>query len=677
MDVTFIILTFFKGHSAISDTRLVPSKPVGEGPKMKESFTNTARMSAGGNVSLPQIGHEVKEAALGMLEDQEWEFFKLNYMDFFPVTIDKLKLKDRMLYVLGTENEIANMKETLLVFGRKIRDLRTDQVNMTDDVYTLLKDKIDKRCKEDRIQCVFVNSILYIYGSWSTNLLLKFREDICEMAKQASISTKQNAMNTRDALKSMSSSNDQSLNGARPKHSLTAHQSGFPEGAADFREIRTSERIRVCVYSCDILKTRVDCIVNAANGNLNHDAGIALAIVLKAGHALDVEGQALLKTTRHGCIEVGEACHTGAGNLQYKFIIHAVGPMWSDYKPYSDKTVKMCEEKLESAIFNSLTKAEELRMTSVAIPSISSGVFGVPKQICAVAYARAVRDYSKLSQKPLLEVHFVDLDDKMVKLVQDAFREIITLNSLPSWYIMKDILRRTAGMSTQRKAEDPTHSPKTDSPRSSKPGGSGTKPGGLSNNTGKSPHQRASTDTTFCFEEEIFGTSTRALKFHLSSTQVLHVYSEDLLGTTMPKVDMLVCSDNLKATEKGYLVGTLRTTAGKKYTDEKDKAFKKTGLKQGEVIVCNGGNTRYKYIAVVVMHVFSTSVPKSEKKMKYLALYRNIFKTAVEKGIRSVALSALGTGNKAYTWSLIHKKCWKSNTYVLLVNHILTNIITL
>ncbi|KAH3787015.1 hypothetical protein DPMN_165134 [Dreissena polymorpha] len=128
----------------------------------------------------------------------------------------------------------------------------------------------------------------------------------------------------------------ESINGTRPKQSLAVHKSGFLEGAANFREIWTSERIRVCVYSCDILKTRVDCIVNAANGHLNHDAGISLAIVLKAGHSLDAEGQALLKTTHRGCIEVGKACHTGAGNLQYKFVIHAVGPMWSDCKPYSE-----------------------------------------------------------------------------------------------------------------------------------------------------------------------------------------------------------------------------------------------------------------------------------------------------------------------------------------------------
>jgi hypothetical protein len=95
----------------------------------------------------------------------------------------------------------------------------------------------------------------------------------------------------------------------------------------------TKEKITVKVYSSDILCVPVDCIVNAANVDLKHGGGIARAIANAAGKDLTKEGHDYLK--QHGKLRVGEVCHTGAGKMSYNYVIHAVGPCWSDYKPYS------------------------------------------------------------------------------------------------------------------------------------------------------------------------------------------------------------------------------------------------------------------------------------------------------------------------------------------------------
>jgi len=80
----------------------------------------------------------------------------------------------------------------------------------------------------------------------------------------------------------------------------------------------------------DITKEKVDAITNAANGSLSHGGGVAGAIVRAGGFKIQHESTALVR--KMGQIPVGKCAITGAGSLQAKYIIHAVGPVWSKSK---------------------------------------------------------------------------------------------------------------------------------------------------------------------------------------------------------------------------------------------------------------------------------------------------------------------------------------------------------
>jgi len=133
----------------------------------------------------------------------------------------------------------------------------------------------------------------------------------------------------------------------------------------------------------DITELEADAIVNAANEYLKHGGGVAAAIVRKGGWAIQEESDRYVR--EHGPVPVGRVAVTGAGRLRAKYVIHAVGPRYGD--PQGD-------EKLASAIRNSLFKAEELGLESVAMPAISTGAFGYPYERCARIMARVLKEFA-------------------------------------------------------------------------------------------------------------------------------------------------------------------------------------------------------------------------------------------------------------------------------------------
>ncbi len=118
----------------------------------------------------------------------------------------------------------------------------------------------------------------------------------------------------------------------------------------------------------DITKAQTDGIVNAANSRLQHGGGVAGAIVRRGGRIIQEESD------RIGHCPEGEAVVTRAGSLLATHVIHAVGPRGGD---------PMGDEKLRSAVESSFARAEELALTSISLPAISSGIFGFPKDRCA------------------------------------------------------------------------------------------------------------------------------------------------------------------------------------------------------------------------------------------------------------------------------------------------------
>ncbi|WP_054856625.1 ADP-ribose-binding protein [Vulcanisaeta sp. JCM 16159] len=129
----------------------------------------------------------------------------------------------------------------------------------------------------------------------------------------------------------------------------------------------------------DITEIEADAIVNAANSYLEHGGGVAGAIVRRGGWVIQEESREWVR--KHGPVPVGGVAVTGAGKLKAKYVIHAVGPRCG-VEPI---------EKLDDAVTNSLRKAEELRLTSIAFPAISTGIFGCPYEDAARIMAQAIK----------------------------------------------------------------------------------------------------------------------------------------------------------------------------------------------------------------------------------------------------------------------------------------------
>lgn len=120
--------------------------------------------------------------------------------------------------------------------------------------------------------------------------------------------------------------------------------------------------------SADLTERDVDAIVNAANSHLQHGGGVAGAIVRKGGRIIQEESDAI------GFVPVGGAAMTSGGKLRARHVIHAVGPRMGE----GDE-----DRKLKSAITSVLKLATEKGFTSIAVPAISAGIFGFPKDRCA------------------------------------------------------------------------------------------------------------------------------------------------------------------------------------------------------------------------------------------------------------------------------------------------------
>lgn len=137
---------------------------------------------------------------------------------------------------------------------------------------------------------------------------------------------------------------------------------------------------QISVFLGDITKVDVDVIVNAANTSLLGGGGVDGAIHRAAGFEL------LEECKKIGGCKTGEARITKGYNLPAKYVIHTPGPVWQGGKNNES-------ELLQSSYLNSLKLAEEKKSTSIAFPSISTGVYGFPKIKAAEIAYKTVKDF--------------------------------------------------------------------------------------------------------------------------------------------------------------------------------------------------------------------------------------------------------------------------------------------
>lgn len=151
----------------------------------------------------------------------------------------------------------------------------------------------------------------------------------------------------------------------------------------------------------DITKVKADVIVNTANPNPICASGTDLAIYEAAG-----KEKLLAERANIGKIARGDIAVTGAYSLNAKYIIHTVGPVWTDGLHHEFEILEHCYRK-------SLQKALELKCESIAFPLISTGVYGFPKD---KALQIAVSVFSQFLTENEMEIILVVFDKRSFQL---------------------------------------------------------------------------------------------------------------------------------------------------------------------------------------------------------------------------------------------------------------------
>ncbi|MGA3054760.1 MAG: O-acetyl-ADP-ribose deacetylase [Candidatus Korobacteraceae bacterium] len=170
----------------------------------------------------------------------------------------------------------------------------------------------------------------------------------------------------------------------------------------------------------DITREESDAIVNAANSSLLGGGGVDGAIHRAGGPAILEACRQIV--ARIGRLPAGQAVATPAGRLPARYVIHTVGPFWSGGGQGEAETLASCHRE-------SIRIADELQLSSIAFPAISTGAYRYPvDQASQVAITSAAEALEKAAH--VREVRFVLFDSETFTQYAHAARTLAAKSSL-------------------------------------------------------------------------------------------------------------------------------------------------------------------------------------------------------------------------------------------------------
>lgn len=166
---------------------------------------------------------------------------------------------------------------------------------------------------------------------------------------------------------------------------------------------------KINIKEGDITNERVDVIVNAANNTLLGGGGVDGAIHREGGRTI------LEQCKKIGGCPTGEARITTAGNLDAKYVIHTVGPIFKDGQTGE-------AQLLYNAYYNSLKLAIEYNLKTLSFPSISTGAYGYPINEAAEIVIVVLKDFLK-DNKYIDEINFLLFSRENYEIYLNVFSE--------------------------------------------------------------------------------------------------------------------------------------------------------------------------------------------------------------------------------------------------------------
>uniref|UniRef100_A0A8C6Y7K6 Poly [ADP-ribose] polymerase n=1 Tax=Naja naja TaxID=35670 RepID=A0A8C6Y7K6_NAJNA len=183
-------------------------------------------------------------------------------------------------------------------------------------------------------------------------------------------------------------------------------------------KVKLGNGILVVLQKADLTQCSADVVVNASNGELMHIGGLASRLLEAAGPELQKECKDQVR--QHGSLNPGCATITNAWNLPCKQVIHAVGPRWQSAEK------EICIKLLKKSVRESLKLADRYQHRSIAIPAISSGIFGFPLKECTHSIVTAIKesleDFSENSC--LKQIYLMDIRDDTIQAFSETLNEV-------------------------------------------------------------------------------------------------------------------------------------------------------------------------------------------------------------------------------------------------------------
>jgi len=164
----------------------------------------------------------------------------------------------------------------------------------------------------------------------------------------------------------------------------------------------------------DITEMPVTVIVNAANVELDHGGGVALAIAIAGGSTIGAESRRWID--EHGPLAPGIAALTSAGEMPSQYVVHVAGPI---HTPDQDN-----EGLLAAAVVGALDAAAEIDATTVAMPAISAGIYGYPPHEASAVIAETAASFLSEGATSLRSVRLVGFNEDMTDRFVDAMESM-------------------------------------------------------------------------------------------------------------------------------------------------------------------------------------------------------------------------------------------------------------
>ncbi|CAB4033539.1 Hypothetical predicted protein, partial [Paramuricea clavata] len=376
--------------------------------------------------------YDLDEDSLSLLKSNKWEEFCENATKETSVRIYADEESLTKISLVGKKSEVEEIYETLQDFMKR-NTIVKESLNWEEGYVGYLAEycakdleEIETRLEQHSVRLLLVEheGTIDIHG---TKEGVKEGKKRMEDMKSSVATGKMNVDKQRNQKYLESEEGKVYMSGIESKHkcilrltkddgerSTIIPSSRSNQTSKLLCSYETQEKISLKVFKDDITAHSCDVIVNAANGDLKHVGGLAKSILAAGGNEIQDECDAYIKA--EGSLFDGECFSGSPGKLPCKRLIHAVGPRWNN-----SKREKICKI-LSVTCARALEEARDYR--SIAIPSIGSGIFGIPKDICANVMIQTAEEFGKKYDNcALKEIRFVNIDDTTSQEFATKFRE--------------------------------------------------------------------------------------------------------------------------------------------------------------------------------------------------------------------------------------------------------------